>query len=384
MKKAFCTGTLAVSLLLGAARAADLFLNTDTATGFLLSGSVWTRYWLMAPVVILAWLAGLYVPRKQPCGLRPGAGVWMSGVNFVFVPLAFCSELYGFLTVLNVLFGTPEQAGRHQTAERILLGQLADVTRAALFVVFGVWCLLVFFENRAREKRGGWMLYLGVAGSAAFYLHTVVRFVEQPASLYRILPAVEIFSALAALLFVTALLRALYLPGGVGTAPALSRCGLLAFFFCTCLALPQAVWQGMNGVDTPVSFPLAITLGCTGLLGAACARNIARRESRASLQGKVRAVRQMPKKWAAAAPAGACPERCRASCADAAPRARTLCAKMLFSFKMPRGVPQGRCRGVQSEAADEDCRARRRGPKDLFVSSSAEKQSFLTSWNWEV
>ena len=45
----------------------------------------------------------------------------------------------------------------------ILLGQLADVTRAALFVVFGVWCLLVFFENRAREKRGGWMLYLGVA-----------------------------------------------------------------------------------------------------------------------------------------------------------------------------------------------------------------------------
>lgn len=64
----------------------------------------------------------------------------MSGVNFVFVPLAFCSELYGFLTVLNVLFGTPEQAGRHQTAERILLGQLADVTRAALFVVFGVWC----------------------------------------------------------------------------------------------------------------------------------------------------------------------------------------------------------------------------------------------------
>ena len=71
------------------------------------------------------------------------------------------------------------------------------------------------------------------------------------------------------------------------------------------------------------------------------------------------------------------PERCRASCADAAPRARSLCAKMLFSFKMPRGVPQGRCRGVQSEAADEDCRARRRGPKDLFVNNSAEKQSFF-------
>ena len=53
-----------------------------------------------------------------------------------------------------------------------------DMTKvAALFVVFGVWCLLVFFENRAREERGGWMLYLGVAGSAAFYMHSVVRFV---------------------------------------------------------------------------------------------------------------------------------------------------------------------------------------------------------------
>ena len=104
-----------MSLLLGAARAADLFLNTDTATGFLLSGSVWTRYWLMAPVVILAWLAGLYCAQSSPRAAA-GCGVWMSGVNFVFVPLAFCSELYGFLTVLNVLFGTPEQAGRHQTA----------------------------------------------------------------------------------------------------------------------------------------------------------------------------------------------------------------------------------------------------------------------------
>ena len=40
-----------------------------------------------------------------------------------------------------------------------------------------------------------------------------------------------------------------------------------------------------------------------------------RRESRASLQGKVRAVRQMPKKWAVAAPAGAAADL-RAVCGD--------------------------------------------------------------------
>lgn len=272
MKKGFCISAILISLLLGAARTADLFWNTDPATGFLLSGSVPLRYLLLVPALAAACLTGLCVPRGQPCGLREReAGMWMGRGSLLLPPLAFCSEVYGFLTVLNTLSGAPVSASRHhaQDLPGQALRQAAQLTRAALFVLFGVWCLLLFLENRARKRRGG-MLYLGVAGSAAFYLHTVVRFIEQPASLYRILPAVEIFSALAALLFVTALLRALYLPEG-GTAPALCRWGLVAFFFCTCLALPQALWQWAAGVTTPVSLPLAVTLGGTGLLGACCA-----------------------------------------------------------------------------------------------------------------
>ena len=150
------------------------------------------------------------------------------------------------------------------------------MTRAALFVVFGVWCLLVFFENRAREKQGGWMLYLGVAGSAAFYLHTwcVLGAARQPVPH----PAGggDFFRAGGAS-FVTALLRALYLPGGVGTAPALSRCGLLAFFFCTCLALPPGRMAGDERRGHAGLVSAGHHAGMHGPLGAACARNIARR-----------------------------------------------------------------------------------------------------------
>ena len=304
MKKSCCIAALALSLLLGVARTADLVWNTDAATGFLQSGSVLARYALLLPVPLLASLAGHAVPRRQPCGLRPGwlpssggqpggarpdappAGErapgarWMNGVNPLLAPLAFCSELYGFLALLQLFYGvTPPSSSHHATDNPLLTAvqQTADGVRAALFVVFGVWCLLLFFENRTCSRFGKWMLPLGVAGSAAFYLHTVLRFVERPSSLHRILPAIEILSALTALQFVTALLRALYLPGSAGAARALCRSGLLAFFFCTCLALPQAVWQSARESAPAVSCALAACLGCVGLVGAICAWRVSAR-----------------------------------------------------------------------------------------------------------
>ena len=83
------------------------------------------------------------------------------------------------------------------------------------------------------------MLYLGVAGKRRVFTCT------QWCVLWSSPPACTAscrrwnFFRAGGASVLTALLRALYLPGGVGTAPALSRCGLLAFFFCTCLALPR-------------------------------------------------------------------------------------------------------------------------------------------------
>ncbi len=113
-------------------------------------------------------------------------------------------------------------------------------------------------------------------GSTAFYLPTVLCFIERPSSLFRTVPVVHILSALSGLLFVTALLRALYLPYSFHTARALCRSGLLSFFFCTCLALPQAVWQFVLGGAALAPLILAVGFGCLGLAGAACARCTAR------------------------------------------------------------------------------------------------------------
>lgn len=288
MKKIYCAAALALSLVLGVARTVDLVLNTDAETGFLYTGSVLARYVALLPVLLLAVSAGHAVPRTQRCGLRPvdaegrPAARWMPGANALLAPLAFCSELYGFLTLFELFYGAaPASSSRHAGDNPLLtlMGRISVGVRAALFVAFGIWCLLLFLENRARARYGKWMLPLGVAGSAAFYLHTVLCFVERPSSLHRILPAVEILSALTALQFVAALLRALYLPGSGGAARAVCRSGLLAFFFCTCLALPQAVWQSAREAAPAVSCALAACLGCVGLVGALCAWRVAGRRA---------------------------------------------------------------------------------------------------------
>lgn len=282
MKRICCTGALLFSLLLGAARAADLLLNTDIETGFLRSGGILPRYLLLLACVLLILLAGHSVPPGQPSGLRPVGAAWMRGGNFLLIPTAFCSELHGFLFLLNCLFGVSGQAasGHHAMDNLRLyyLRQFADGVRAALFVLFGIWCLLLFFENLSRIPHGNWMMPLGMLSSMAFYLHTAMRFIERQFSLHHIIPVVDILSVLSALLFVTALLRALYLPASPQAARALCRGGLLAFFFCTCLALPQTLWTYVKGSESFIALIFAAGAGCLGLMGAVLARRAACQE----------------------------------------------------------------------------------------------------------
>ncbi len=263
MKKFLSVFTLLLSMALGALYLYSLLRWTDASTGFATQGSTSLRYFAMLVPVLFALLTGWCVDSKkyfQDFGRKSG---------LVLLPVSVASEIYGFMTILSVFFGeeTP-LSSHHMTATLALLGDCAELLRAVLFILFGVWGLMLFFEKYLGTP-GSSMLYLGVAGSAAFFVHTVLRFLVQPASLYRIPPAVEILAALAALLFVTSYLRAHYLPGRQGGTRSVCRNGLLAFFFCTCLAFPQAIWQAASGVSSPVTVPLAAALGLTGLWGAA-------------------------------------------------------------------------------------------------------------------
>ncbi len=250
--------------VLGALRLADLICFTDPATGFA-AGPVWLRWLLGVLAAGACWLLARQVPGEAPARLD-GVTSWLlpAGAG------ALAAGVAGFLS--TAAGGMDGVSAHHMSQARLLLVRLAGFAQAGLLLLLGVWCLLMAKALSQGKAGDGFFIGLGIAGSAAFFLETVLRFVLRPASWYRLCPAVETFAALGALLFSAALLRALAFPVRPGVRRSLAATGLLAFFLCTCLALPQAVWQWAAGAETGVGLVEALFYGFWGLLGAAAAR----------------------------------------------------------------------------------------------------------------
>ncbi len=282
MKKHFCFAALMYSALLGTAYALELFLNTNTATGFLMKGSSVWRYVLLMPALLLCFLTGLYVPKKQPCGLsmHPGA---QRLETWLYLPAALAATVYGALRIVAAATGQVGDMSEHHAIDLSWRNNVLCVLEgvcAALFLVLAVWCLMRLFACHGGYPSAPWTKYLGLLGGAAFYLHAVICFIGQPSSLHRLAPAVTMLAALSSLLFASSLMRAVYLPEECVTAPPLARSGLLAFCCCTCLALPQMIWQQVTGALDVSSIALVSLQAAMGVLGAVCAWRIAKRPPR--------------------------------------------------------------------------------------------------------
>lgn len=233
--------------LLFLARWADLIFWTDPATGLCTVGSVWWRYGGLALACGLALWAGQKLP-------GPPEGLWGR-----HPAAAGLSRAAGEAFLL---------AG---AARALTLGPgAAALLRAALEALCGVW---LFALGRSWSKEGarptrsmGW----AVAGSALFYWTVLERFMKNSSSWHRAAPTAEIWRQLAALVFLAALARALYLPGAA-RASAVGRSGLLAFCLCLCWGLPRllAAGPGILAAGAEVFFELGVCL--LGLLGGGAA-----------------------------------------------------------------------------------------------------------------
>lgn len=250
MKRAVTVLTALVCLAAGLVRGLDLSAYTDWETGFVTWGSVWARYGAMAGVLALIGLAAL-VQAPGPLALtapRRGLGVWG-----LLASVAFAAYAGGRIYLL--------WPGRDWFA----------LIQAGLFFLTGLWLLLAGLahlgEELAPPTRSA---LLGVGATLGFYLLTVARFGFAPSTVERIGPTVEVFSALLALLLATALVRLLYL-GRVRSGRGLYALGFAAFFFCTCLELPQTAlsWrQGAAGLDSLALSGLLALVGLGGLWAA--------------------------------------------------------------------------------------------------------------------
>ena len=243
--------SLILSVLLGIFRGIDLTFWTDAETGLCVVGPVWLRYAALAAVVGIAVAAGRS-SQPKPDALR-GRCI-PSGV--AALAAAVC---YGETAVLRILW-------MHSSVVMLL--------RAVLEALCAFWMLgLGLSWLRKDWKAPTRSLTPAVLGSVIFYWCVLARFMENSSSWHRVTPTAAVWQALAALVFLAALARALHVPQP-GNGKTLCAAGLAAFALCLCWQLPYVLVL-MSGLSwaAPAVWPeifAGLGLCCVGGIGGAC------------------------------------------------------------------------------------------------------------------
>ena len=252
MKRLTAGISLLVPVAAGAVRWLDLVNFCDLTTGFVLLGPVWARYLCMAMVLSLGVLAS-FLAARRPSGLVRRS---MS------------------LGLLCLLAGGAFAALAGVQLAALLGGAEADVletTQTVLYLLTALWLLLLGISRVAGSTVApSGSAWTGILGTFAFYLLTVRRFCFNPSGIVRIVPTVQVFSALSALVLLQGAVKAFYLPH-LPVGRGLFFRGYLAFFFCTCLEAPQAVCLYLGGQYTLAQLAEGLALGVIGLIGLRCA-----------------------------------------------------------------------------------------------------------------
>lgn len=252
MKRLAAGISLLVPVAAGAVRWLDLVNFCDLTTGFVTLGPVWARYLCMALVLSLGVLAS-FLAARRPSGLVRRS---MS------------------LGLLCLLAGGAFAALAGVQLAALLGGREADVLETAqtvLYLLTALWLLLLGISRVAGSTVApSGSAWTGILGTFAFYLLTVRRFCFNPSGIVRIVPTVQVFSALSALMLLQGAVKAFYLPH-LPVGRGLFFRGYLAFFFCTCLEAPQAVCLYLGGQYTLAQLAEGLALGVIGLIGLRCA-----------------------------------------------------------------------------------------------------------------
>ena len=247
----FIMVSLFLSAALGVFRGIDLAFLTDAETGLCIVGPVWLRYGALAVAVGAAVAAGRCC-KPQADALR--GHCTPSGV--VALAAAVC---YGLAAVLRVFW----------------MGSSAVMLiRAALEALCAFWMACLGLSWLRKDwKIPTRSLTPAVLGSAVFYWCVLARFMENSSSWHRVAPTAMVWQLLAGLVFLSALARALYLPG---TSDGRTLCAgaLASFALCLCWEVPSVVQiLAENGSAALLTPELLFRLGlcCVGVLGGLCA-----------------------------------------------------------------------------------------------------------------
>ena len=242
-----CGGALAIG------RGLDFALWTDWNTGLCTAGSVWLRYGSLWAALVVGIIAARKLAR-QPLVLRSACR-----------PVGVTSVLGGVCVGL---------AG----AVRLAVGMtgVGALVRAVLELVCAIWLIRLgrSWTHKGEYRLPGRSMTPAVLGTAVFYWGVLSRFMENSSSWHRVQPTAAVWQELAALLFLAALARTLYLPQPEN-GRTLHAAALAAFCLCLCWELPRVLLLLAAGLGSGAAAVLpellsGLALCCIGGMGLAC------------------------------------------------------------------------------------------------------------------
>lgn len=234
---------LLLSVLVSAAGSllalADYFLLVDPLSGYVTVGSVFLRYGALALALLCFVLLMLRLPKKGGAFAIPTAMYY----SFYLATALFAAG--GIFSVLTA-----------RTLARYLL--------AGLYLLSAVWFAGV--GKAVKKNKCPPYAVLGCAASIAMLAACMLRYLERPASSQHLLLTTGLLASIVALLFVTALLRGVYLPNS-GNGRALFLFGSLAFFMGSCLMTVKYVFLALHGALEVTALLYDLPLFALGLIG---------------------------------------------------------------------------------------------------------------------
>ena len=200
-------------------------------------------------------------------------------MNFFIMVSLFLSAALGVFRGIDLALLTDAETGLCIVGSVWLrYGALAVAVGAAVAAGLEALCAFWMIGLGLSWLRRDWKtptrsLTPAVLGSAVFYWCVLARFMENSSSWHRVAPTAMVWQLLAGLVFLSALARALYLPG---TSDGRTLCAgaLASFALCLCWEVPGvAQMLAENGSAALLTPELLFRLGlcCVGVLGGLCA-----------------------------------------------------------------------------------------------------------------
>ena len=141
---------------------------------------------------------------------------------------------------------------------------------SVLELVCAVWLIRLgrSWTHKGEYRLPGRSMTPAVLGTAVFYWGVLSRFMENSSSWHRVEPTAMVWQMLAALVFLSAMVRALWLPE-TSNGRQLCEAGICTFLLCFCWELPRVLvllFYGITAADLPeVLFGFGMC--CIGALG---------------------------------------------------------------------------------------------------------------------